>query len=79
MLNFKKLIRAARYLVATMRVRALEAELAEQKKTGEFVIDPATLSAMRYRREQISQDLAHARAEWLAFYPPGVRFTWGQA
>lgn len=75
----KRLIRAARYLVATMRVRALEADLADQKKTGEFVTDPATLSAMRYRRERISQDLARARAEWLAFYPPGVRFTWGQA
>ena len=75
----KRLIRAARFLAATMRVRALEAELAEQKKTGEFVIDPATLSAMRYRCERISQDLARARADWLAFYPPGVRFTWGEA
>lgn len=75
----KKLIRAVRYLVATARVHALEADLADQKKTGEFVTDPATLSAMHYRRERISQDLARARAEWLAFYPPGVRFTWGQA
>lgn len=75
----KKLIRAARYLVATLRMRALEAELAEQTKTGQFVTDPATLSAMRYRRERISNDLAKARAAWLAFYPPGVRFTWGQA
>lgn len=75
----KKLIRAARYLAATARVHSLEADLAEQKKTGEFVRDPATLSAMAYRRERISQDLAHARAEWTAFYPPGVRFTWGQA
>ena len=33
----KKLIRAARYLVATLRMRALEAELAEQTKTGQFV------------------------------------------
>lgn len=74
-----KLIRAARYLAATARVCALEADLAEHTKTGEGVRDPATLSAMRYRREQISQDLAHARAEWLAFYPPGIRFTWGQA
>lgn len=74
-----KLIRAARYLAATARVYALEADLAEHKKTGEGVRDPATLSAMRYRRERISQDLAHARAEWLAFYPPGVRFTWGEA
>lgn len=75
----KKLIRAARYLVATARVRALEADLADQKKTGEGVTDPATLSATHYRRERISQDLARARAAWLAFYPPGVRFTWGQA
>lgn len=75
----KRLIRAARYLAATARVCSLEAELAEQKKTGEFVTDPATISAMRYRREAISRDLAHARAEWAAFYPPGVRFTWGQA
>lgn len=75
----KKLIRGARYLAATMRVRALEADLAEQKKTGEFVRDPATLSAMRYRRERISGQLAKARADWLAFYPPGVRFTWGEA
>lgn len=75
----KKLIRAARYLAATARVCSLEADLAEHKKIGEGVRDPATLSAMCYRRERISQDLAHARAAWLAFYPPGVRFTWGEA
>lgn len=75
----KKLIRAARYLAATARVCSLEAELAERDKLGALVTDPATLSAMRYRREAISQDLARARAYWLTFYPPGVRFTWGQA
>ena len=75
----KKLIRAARYLAATARVCSLEAELAERDKLGAAVTDPATLSALRYRREAISQDLANARAEWAAFYPPGVRFTWGQA
>lgn len=75
----KKLIRAARYLAATVRVCSLEAELAERDKLGAVVTDPATLSALRYRREAISQELAHARAEWAAFYPPGVRFTWGQA
>ena len=79
MLNFKKLIQAARYLAATARVCALEADLVEHTKIGEGVRDPATLSAMRYHAERISRDLAHARAEWLAFYPPGVRFTWGQA
>jgi hypothetical protein len=75
----KKLIRAARYLAATARVYSLEAELAERDKLGALVTDPATLSAMHYRREAISQDLARARAEWQTFYPPGVRFTWGQA
>ena len=75
----KKLIRAARYLAATVRVCSLEAELAERDKLGALVTDPATLAAMRYRRERISNELAKARAAWLAFYPPGVRFTWGQA
>lgn len=75
----KRLIRAARFLAATVRVCSLEADLAERDKLAAVVRDPATLSALRYRREEISQDLARARAEWSAFFPPGVRHTWGQA
>lgn len=72
----KKLIHLLRYLAATARVRAMEADLAEHKAVEEGVRDPATLSAMHFRRERISQELARARAEWATFYPPGVRFTW---
>lgn len=74
----KKLIRAARYVAATLRVLSLERELSKHNKAAEFVRAPC-VAAMADRRAQISNLLAHARAEWTAFYPPGVRFTWGEA
>ncbi len=75
----KKLIRAARYVAATLRVLSLERELTKHNAAAEFVRAPLVVAAMAERREQIGVLLARARAEWTAFYPPGVRFTWGQA
>jgi len=75
----KRLIRAARYVAATLRIFSLERELTKHNKAAEFVRAPLVVAAMAERREQISAALARVRAEWAAFYPPGVRFTWGQS
>jgi surface antigen len=62
---------------ATYKVRSIEIRLDGQNEALQYVVDSKTIGNIMRAREETKAELAEARADLMAFYPPGTRFTWG--